>query len=128
MNERAEIFKELEHLARYHSQAAHEFFGDMQTELAERINLLKGCLEEKAGTLDEIRRVIELLIATQGNLRKRVEDRDFLSSRMPKLRGRGVLRQAQDGERKSNHFPTPHPERRLAKRAEANPDTVGVRI
>lgn len=85
MTERAEIIGELKHLVRYHVQACTEFFDDIQTELAERVQILTRCLEAGSGTLEEIRGCISLLTAAQEDLKKRIGDLDYLTSRMLKL-------------------------------------------
>lgn len=85
MNERDEIFKELDHLLRYHVQASYEFFNDLQDELRERAALLERCVQEKAGSLEDVKRVVELLNDTQGSMKKRVEDLNYLTSQMSKL-------------------------------------------
>ena len=85
MTERDEIFKELEHVLRYHVQASYEFFNDLQEELRERTALLERCVMAKAGKLEDVKRVIDLLNETQGNMKKRVEDLDYLTSKMLKL-------------------------------------------
>ena len=85
MTERDEIFKELEHILRYHVQASYEFFNALQEELRERTGLLERCVTEKAGQLEDIKRVIALLNETQGSMKKRVADLDYLTSKMLKL-------------------------------------------
>ena len=85
MQERDEIVQELKHLVKYYHQAAREFFDDASTELDERLNAFSGCLEANKNSLDEYRKMIELLVAMQTSLSKRIQDLNYLTDRMSEL-------------------------------------------
>lgn len=82
MAEQDKTIEEVKHLLKYHSQAAREFFGDLQTELAERIQLFEKCLNGNPKDLREVREMIALLVASQDQLKERVGDLFYLTDRM----------------------------------------------
>ena len=85
MQERDEIVQELKHLIRYYRQAGREFFDDASNEMNERLEVFYQCLEKDKNTLDEYRKMIDLIVSMQGSLKKKVEDLAYLTSRMNEL-------------------------------------------
>ena len=85
MGERDELIEELKHLVRYYQQAVHEFFDDTSGELEERLEAFYGCLEENQNLLEEYRKMLELLISLQSNLKQRLNDLTYLTDRMNHL-------------------------------------------
>jgi hypothetical protein len=83
--ESEKIIEELKHLVRYHRQACHEFFEDTNGELEERRQIVWDWLDSGRTNLEEIKRVIELLITTQADLKKRIEGLEYLTQRMQEL-------------------------------------------
>lgn len=85
MGERDEIIGELKHLLRYYQQASHEFFDDTSSELKERLEAFYGCLEKDQNTLEEYRKMLELVIGFQNSLKQKVTDLTYLTDRMNQL-------------------------------------------
>jgi len=85
MKERDEIIEELKHLVRYYHQASHEFFDEASGELGERLEVFYTCLEQNQNSLEEFRKMVDFLVNQQTNLRQRVEDLSYLTSRMIQL-------------------------------------------
>ena len=85
MGERDEVVEELKHLVRYYQQAANEFFDDTSVELRERAEVLYGCLEKNENSLEEYRKMVELLNNLESHLKQRVDDLGYLSARMTRL-------------------------------------------
>ena len=85
MGERDEIVSELKHLLRYYQQASHEFFDDTAGELKERLEAFYGCLEADRNSLEEYRKMLELVIGFQNSLKQKVTDLTYLTDRMNQL-------------------------------------------
>lgn len=85
MRERDEIVGELKHLVSYYQQAIHEFFDETSNEFKERLQAFYGCLEQDKNSLEEYRKMVELVINFEGNLKKRIEDLVHLTDRMSQL-------------------------------------------
>jgi hypothetical protein len=82
MTELPKTFEDMRHLCRYYNQAAHDFFSDLQEELQERLELLMKSVQENAGSPEQLREMVALLAQSQEQLKKRVEDLDFLTAQM----------------------------------------------
>ena len=85
MTEKRKTIDELKHMVRYYGQAVNEFFDDTSSELRERVQTFHDCLEKGENSLDEYRKMIDLLLQQEERLKKRVQDLRYLSNRMNQL-------------------------------------------